>query len=162
MGDPRRQRKTYSGPTHPWQKTRIDLESALKKKYGYKNKKELWKITSKLRNYRAQARSLIPKINTKQGQLELKQLYSKLLSYGLVSEKPTIDLNSIQNEELKLIGTLMYQKKDYYTAIKLVESGKLMLDPLITNHFLFEKYNDAYQFIERNKEKVMKVLIDVC
>ena len=80
---------------------------------------------------------------------------------GVYGENPTIDLNSIQNEELRLIGTLMYQKKDYYKAIELVESGKIKLEPLITNHFPFDKYNDAYQYIEKNKEKVMKVLIDV-
>ncbi len=91
MGDPRKQRKIYSGPSHPWQKARIDTEAALKKKYGYKNKKELWKFTSKLRNYRSQARSLIPKIDTAQGKIELGQLMNKLQSYGLVSEKPTID-----------------------------------------------------------------------
>ena len=113
MGDPRRQRKTYSGPTHPWQKTRIDLEAELKKKYGYKNKKELWKITSKLRNYRAQARNLIPRLDTEQGKLELKQLFSKMQSYGLTSEKPTIDeILQLNIEDLldRRLQTILYKK----------------------------------------------------
>jgi small subunit ribosomal protein S4 len=120
MGDPRRQRKTYSGPTHPWQKTRIDLEAELKKKHGYKNKKELWKLTSKMRNYRAQARSLIPKLETKQGKLEFKQLITKLESYGLVSDKPTIDeVLQLNIEDLlnRRLQTLVY-KKGFANTVK--------------------------------------------
>ena len=113
MGDPRRQRKTFSGPTHPWQKARIDLEAELKKKYGYKNKKELWKSTSKLRNFRAQARNLIPRLETDQGKLELKQLMTKLKSYGLVSDKPSIDeVLQLNIEDLldRRLQTIVYKK----------------------------------------------------
>ena len=41
MGSPKKQRKKYSKPSHPWQKARIEEEKALKKEYSFKNKKEL-------------------------------------------------------------------------------------------------------------------------
>ncbi|MEK6916686.1 MAG: 30S ribosomal protein S4, partial [Nanoarchaeota archaeon] len=61
MGDPRKLRKKYSTPTHPWQKLRIDEEKELMKSYGFKNKVELWKLNSKLRNFKSQVKKLIPK-----------------------------------------------------------------------------------------------------
>ena len=39
MGDPKKARKKYSTPIHPWQKFRIDDEKAIIKEYGMKNKK---------------------------------------------------------------------------------------------------------------------------
>ena len=48
MGDPKKSRKTYSTPSHPWQKERILEEAELSKEYGTKNKKELWKLKSML------------------------------------------------------------------------------------------------------------------
>lgn len=83
-------RKKYSGPTHLWQMDRIKEESQLKKDYGYKNKKELWKVASILRNFRAQARRLIP-LTDKQSQVERKNLIDRLISLGIVKEGAELD-----------------------------------------------------------------------
>ena len=48
MGDPRKQRKKFSGPQHPWNKARIDEEKVLLTTYGLKNKKGT--ITHSIRN----------------------------------------------------------------------------------------------------------------
>ena len=40
MGSPKKPRKKYSTPSHPWQKIRIEEEKELLKEYGLKNKKE--------------------------------------------------------------------------------------------------------------------------
>lgn len=65
MGDSRRLRKKYSTPSHPWQKQRIDDENALQKEYGFKNKQEIWKMASKLRNFKSQVKRLIGKHDEK-------------------------------------------------------------------------------------------------
>ena len=44
MGDPRKIRKKYETPTHPWQKDRIDEEKTLTIEFGLKNKKEIWRM----------------------------------------------------------------------------------------------------------------------
>ena len=80
---------------------------------------------------------------------------------GVFGDKPTIDLGFVQDRELKLIGTLMYQSDDYLKAIELVNSGKIKLEPLMTVHFPFEEYSKAYKYIDDKKDKVMKVFIDV-
>ncbi|MHA2180942.1 MAG: zinc-dependent alcohol dehydrogenase [Promethearchaeota archaeon] len=84
-----------------------------------------------------------------------------IIVVGVFGEKPTVDLGFVQDRELRLIGNLMYQRNDYIKAIELINSKKIILDPLMTTHFPFEDYNKAYKFIEDKKDKVMKVLIDV-
>ena len=44
---------------------------------------------------------------------------------------------------------------------RLVNEGKVRLKPLMSKHFPFKRYLDAYKYIEANREKTMKVLIDV-
>jgi len=113
MGNPIKPRKAYQGPSHPWQKARIDEERRLKQKYAYKNKKELWKFTSLLRDYRAQARSLIPLLDTTQGKREQKQLVEKLAGYGLVAKDATMDdILKLEIEDLlnRRLQTLVYRK----------------------------------------------------
>lgn len=83
-------RKKYSGPSHLWQMARIKEEAQLKKEYGYKNKKEIWKMYSILRKFRAQARKLIP-LTDEQAQFEKKQLLSRLARLGLVKENARIE-----------------------------------------------------------------------
>ena len=80
---------------------------------------------------------------------------------GVFGSKATIDLGLVQDRELMLIGTLMYQEKDYLKAIELIESEKVKLKPLITNHFVFKDYIKAYKCIEERKDQVMKVIIDI-
>ena len=56
---------------------------------------------------------------------------------------------------------MMYRHEDYVEAIRLVEEGKIRLNPLQSKHFPFQEYLQAYQYIEANREGTMKVLIDV-
>jgi small subunit ribosomal protein S4 len=83
MGDPRKHRKKYETPVHPWQKTRIVEEIKLLKEYGLKNKKEIWKFTSFLKKYKDQAKKLIA-MQGSQADLERQQMMDKLKSYGLI------------------------------------------------------------------------------
>jgi L-iditol 2-dehydrogenase len=86
---------------------------------------------------------------------------TKIIVVGVFGEKPTVDLGLVQDRELSLIGTLMYQKADYETAIELADAGKLCLDQLVTDRFPFQAYLDAYQYIDTAKDRAMKVMIDV-
>ncbi len=111
MGDPKFNRKTYEKPRHPWEKERIEQENKLLKEYGLKNKREIWKTESILRNFRAQARKLQAKIrySDPQANRELKQLLDKLISYGLLDEKTAnIDAILALNLESLLARRLEY------------------------------------------------------
>lgn len=84
-----------------------------------------------------------------------------ILIVGVYGDKPTIDLNSVQDRELRLIGSSMYQTKDYIQAIKLVMTRKVKFEPLMTNHFSLDNYGKAYKYIKKKKDRVMKVFIDI-
>lgn len=112
MGDPRKHRRKYSKPSHPWQKERIEEERGMMKEYGLKNKKELWKMESKLKKFARQAKRLIAE-KGEQAEKEKMQLLSKLASLGLVPESSDltaalgITLKDIMNRRLQ---TLVYKK----------------------------------------------------
>jgi len=80
---------------------------------------------------------------------------------GVFGKKPLVDLGLVQDRELNLAGTLMYQNADYEVAIDLVASGKMCLDNLITHRFTFDQYLDAYHAIEASNGEYMKVMIEL-
>lgn len=90
MGDPKLPKKKYKTPSHPWQKVRIDEEKDLMKEYGVKNKKEIWKMNSVLKNFHEQAKSLIVS-RTSQADRERIQMMERLASYGLVERTSGLD-----------------------------------------------------------------------
>jgi L-iditol 2-dehydrogenase len=80
---------------------------------------------------------------------------------GVFGKKPQIDLGLVQDRELSLVGTLMYQKVDYERAIELVASGKMKLDEMVTHRFPFDEYLDAYHTIEASKGDYLKIMIEL-
>lgn len=113
MGDPKKIRKKYETPVHPWQKTRIVEEIALLKEYGLKNKKEIWKFTSFLKKYKNQAKKLIA-MHGSQADLERKQMMDKLKSYGLIMPgNETFDaIFSLQIKDVldKMLQVVVFKK----------------------------------------------------
>jgi L-iditol 2-dehydrogenase len=86
---------------------------------------------------------------------------SVIVVVGVFGKKPQVDLGLVQDRELTLTGTLMYQKKDYEQAIRLVSQGLLKLEPMITHRFYFSEYLKAYQTIEELKGESLKVMIEM-
>ncbi|GAF76524.1 unnamed protein product, partial [marine sediment metagenome] len=113
MGHPKLKKKTYSKPTHPWQKERIEEEKELLKEFGLKNKEEIWKVSSLLRKYAKQAKTLIA-LDTPQSEIRRAQLLKKLSSSGLIEETAkledvlTITLKDILSRRLQ---TMIYKNK---------------------------------------------------
>ena len=116
MGDPRFNRKTYETPKHPWEAERIKEEWELKKKYGLKNKREIWKAKSILRNFRGQARELQAKLRygDPQAERQQKQLFDKVLRLGILEESnATLDaVLSLSVEDIlrRRLQTIVYLK----------------------------------------------------
>ncbi|MGZ5959355.1 MAG: zinc-dependent alcohol dehydrogenase [Myxococcaceae bacterium] len=93
--------------------------------------------------------------------LEVARKGTDIVVVGVFGDRPVVDLGTVQDRELRLTGTLMYQEPDWRKAIALVEQGKVMLQPLVTDHFDFTDYLAAYRYIDGNRERAMKVMIDV-
>src|SRR3989441_10262230 len=73
-------RAKFERPSHPWEAERIKAENELLKKYGLKNKKELWRSQYTLRRFRQRARELQARVRTggKQAEKEREQVLRRL------------------------------------------------------------------------------------
>ena len=112
MGSPKKQRKKFSAPSHPWQKERILKEQELVREYGLKRKYEIWKMSSILKNFTSQAKNLIT-AKTTQSEKERSQLLKKLSSLGLISQNAKIeDVLSLTLKDVmeRRLQTLLYRK----------------------------------------------------
>jgi len=120
LGDPKFQKKKYETPSHPWEGERIKAEHELVKKYGLKNKRELWKFQTKLRAMRGQARTLQARLRTKSPQAEKEKelLLKRLYSWGLLEKDAELnDVLSLTVEDLltRRLQTQVHLKGMAYT-----------------------------------------------
>lgn len=86
---------------------------------------------------------------------------STIILVAVFAKMATVDLAVLNDHELDLNTTMMYRSEDYEEAIRLVQEGRVQLVPLISQHFAFTDYLEAYRFIDANRESTMKVIIDV-
>jgi small subunit ribosomal protein S4 len=140
LGDPKRSRKQYHSPGHPYQKARIDSELVIVGKYGLRNKRELWKARTRLSNYRSQARGLLALEEEERLNRE-KILIEKLFHMGIVEENMTTDdilgleVERILNRRLQTIvlqngfaGTI-HQARQLITHRHIAVDGRVMTSP---------------------------------
>lgn len=113
MGQIKKQKKKYDTPTHPWQAERLQEEAKYVRDYGFRNKKEIWKIIAKLKNYKAQVKKIIASKGSQQMQKEKEQLMTKLLKYGLLTKNSKIeDVLELSHRDLmdRRLQTVVYKK----------------------------------------------------
>ncbi|MCL1979168.1 MAG: 30S ribosomal protein S4 [Methanomassiliicoccaceae archaeon] len=96
MGDPKFSRKSYDTPSHPWQGERIKREVEIVREFGLKNKTEVWKAQTVLRNFRKQSRELQARLRggDAQARIEADALIKKCSRMGLLPVTGS-DLNDI-------------------------------------------------------------------
>ncbi|ETA68687.1 MAG: small subunit ribosomal protein [Methanolobus sp.] len=105
MGYPGKKRKSYDTPKHPWQAARMATEVELLKKYGLRNKKELWKAVSILRRYRADARRILAESAETELSGHLKtesdQILARLIRFSVLPSDANIDdILALQTESI--------------------------------------------------------------
>ncbi len=136
MGKPKFSRKKFETPKHPWQEQRIKDENELIKKYGLKNKKEIWKAETRLRRYRSQARELLAAITTgdKQSKKESDQLLLSLSRINILPPNSTLDdVLALDTENIlsRRLQTIVYVKGFASTpnqARQLITHGHVSID----------------------------------
>lgn len=84
---------------------------------------------------------------------------SDIVIVGVFADLGTINMGFVQDHELRLIGTAMYRVEDYLKSIELAAAGRVTLDALITHTVGFRDYPRAYQIIEEQKDRAMKVMV---
>ena len=112
MGSPRRLKKKYETPSHPWEKERIKEENRFLKEYGLKNKREIWKAKTQLKKYRQQARQLVGLSGEERREAE-KILVTKLQRIGILQEEAGLDeILSLKVEDIlsRRLQTIVWKK----------------------------------------------------
>lgn len=140
MGDPKKQKKKYSRPSHPWNKARIDEERVIVREYGLKNKKEIWRVTSQLKKYKDIAKNLIASVGD-QAEKEKTMLLTKLYSLGLLDSGAKLeDVLTLTSKELmeRRLSTLVFRKglartigqaRQFVTHEHIIVGGKKITKP---------------------------------
>jgi L-iditol 2-dehydrogenase len=80
---------------------------------------------------------------------------------GVFAERPRVNVGFLQDRELSLVGTLMYKHEDFTRAVEMMARGDIVTEPLDSKHFPFAEYARAYEFIETQADRSMKVFIDL-
>jgi small subunit ribosomal protein S4 len=137
MGDPKKPRRSYDTPSHPWQGERIKAENIIAKEFGLKSKTELWKAQTILRNFRRQSRELQASLRfgEEQAQREADALLAKCANMGLLPmEGSTLD-DVLILTEAKILGrrlqTLVKEKGlaiSVGQARQMITHGHIYLD----------------------------------
>jgi small subunit ribosomal protein S4 len=119
----KRKKKIYSKPKRPFNKQRIDEEANIKKEFGLKNKKEIWRAEARIKAIREKAKKMISSPPEEQ-----EILFNKLKKIGL-------KVNSIGD-------VLSLDKEDYL---------KRRLQTVVVNKKLATKPKSARQLITHKK-----------
>ena len=85
----------------------------------------------------------------------------RIVAVGVFEQKPRVDVSLLGDREFTMLGTLMYKHPDYQQAVKWIAAGDIVTDPLITRHFPFDQYAEAYRFIEEQAHQTLTVMVDV-
>ena len=111
MGDPRKQKKKFSKPKHPWRIERIEEENALSAAYGLSKKKEIWIAKEMLGGFRQQARKLLAAIGD-EAEKERKDLLGKLNRLGILESEDIEDVLGLKVENIldRRLQTLVLKK----------------------------------------------------
>lgn len=140
MGDIKRIKKKYETPNHPWIGSRIEEERTLKRVYGLRNKKEIWKMKGILTRFKDRAKQLIAQTG-KQADLEREQLLSRMSRLSLLKSGATFDeilglqIDVVMERRLqsilvkKNLARTMKQARQMITHSHVMVGGKMITAP---------------------------------
>lgn len=123
----KRKHKTYSRPKRPFDKLRIEEEAEIKKQFGLKNKKEIWKAESNIKLIRGKAKKLISSSIDEQ-----QALFKRLNKIGLKVNSIS-DVLSLNKEDYlkRRLQTIVVAKKIASTpksARQLITHKKILVN----------------------------------
>jgi 2-desacetyl-2-hydroxyethyl bacteriochlorophyllide A dehydrogenase len=73
--------------------------------------------------------------------------------------RPALDPDVFALKELHVHGVFAYASRDYEDALRLIESGRVDVTPLITHRFALADFQKAFDLLVGRQEPVVKVLL---
>ena len=132
MGDPRRLKKKFKKPRHPFRKDRIIEELEFVGKYGLRNKREFWKARTILGNWRNIARSSrsLPPEKAAQVQETLLKSLNRLGILGSEAEFEDVLKRRLQTLVYeKGLAKTIYQARQFIVHKHIQVGGKTVNSP---------------------------------
>ena len=154
MGDIKKKRRAYSKPRQLFDRTRIDQENIMTRKYGLKNKKEIWKAKSLVSKFRRRAKVLISKDIEEQ-----QQFFDKLNKLGLkvtsISDVLALTENHLLDRRLQTFVNKRDLSNTPKQARQLITHKHVVVDGSIVNipSFWVTSYLEDKIEIKPQKEK---------
>ena len=158
MGDPKRPRKQYETPSHPWKADRLAAELQLVGEYGLRNKRELWRAQTILRKIRAHARRLFGLTGEERAKEE-RTLMGRLYRMGLVDENATADdvlkltVRDILERRLQTVIYKLGLARTIYQARQLIVHGHVYVGD--------RKVQSPSYHVMRGEERLIRVALPV-
>ena len=84
----------------------------------------------------------------------------KVVVMGVYGDDATIRAADLQDQEMELIGTLMYTMRDVKEAITLLAKGIIPTDKIFGDIFTLDKADEAFKYARAHKD-VIKVIFEV-
>ena len=157
MGDIKRKRKLFSRPKKLFDRARMDEENVLIKRYGLKNKREIWKAKSAVSKLRRRAKSLIGKDVGEQ-----QVFFDKLNKMGF-GVHDISDVLALTEENLfeRRLQTFLFRKKMAMTvkgARQLIVHKNVLVDGNVVNvpSFIVTLDLEGKVSVKERKVKVAK------
>ncbi len=158
-----RKKNLYARPRKPFEKARIEEENVLRKKYGLKNKTEIWKTLAKLNYFRKRAMALANASKEEQevffGKLNDIDLNVKSISDVLDLEIENLLQRRLQTVVAKkgLANTIkqarqMVVHKKIILGNNVVNSPSYLVKVNEENNIKIKKKNVSHKQKEENKE----------
>jgi len=123
----KRKHKSYARPKRPFDKARIDEEVVIKKEFGLKNKKEIWKADAKIKNMRTKAKKLITASTEEQ-----EALFARLQKIGIqvtsIADILGLDKTDYLNRRLQTVVAVKGIAPTVKTARQMIAHKRILVD----------------------------------
>ena len=161
----KRKHKTYSRPKRPFDKARIEEEASLKKDFGLKNKREIWKANAKIKSMRERAKKLIPAAAEEQ-----EAFFDKLKKIGFevnsIADVLSLDVRDYLKRRLqtilvdKKLATKPKSARQLITHKKVMINGKVVNTPSFIVSVALEKKISLKPKKEKPKKQVKEEVLE--
>ena len=158
----KRKHKKYSRPKRPFDKNRIVEEEKIKKEFGLKNKKEIWRSESRIKLMRTLAKNLISARPEEQ-----KKLFEKLGNLGFkagsVAEILSLDKKDYLRRRLqtvvvvKKLARTLKEARQFITHRKVLIDGKVIDSP----SYIVPVSLEGKISVKPRKEKTNKAIAEI-
>lgn len=159
----KRKHKKYSKPRRPFDKERIGEEAEIKKEFGLKNKKEIWKAESEIKMIREKAKKLLSASPE-----EKKALFKKLKKKGL-NVNSIADVLSLDKKDYlkRRLQTILVEKKlasSPKSARQLIVHKKVLVNGSVINspsYIVPLEIEDKISLKIKDKKKLEKKIEEI-